>query len=233
MGVDFLAHFIGDGALAIDHGRAIGVQQRRVDVFMVEHQQAMVADVSAAEAELRVDREEVHAVVVHADLFGLVLGAVAGVVEEARITAADRGAPGYEGRRLVAGGHPDGIGTAAGDGFEGQAVAAFERQAAQAFRGGHLRFGGSGAGGERDAEEGEGAERRAAGQDLAAAEAGDQVVHVRVVRMVAGQLVAITEQDGIFFLQAHGRAPCGLIDGALTLTAESDGTMTGTRGLLP
>ncbi|MCT7342151.1 hypothetical protein N5K55_20430 [Pseudomonas aeruginosa] len=87
--------------------------------------------------------------------------------------------------------------------------------------------------GERDAEEGEGAERRAAGQDLAAAEAGDQVVHVRVVRMVAGQLVAITEQDGIFFLQAHGRAPCGLIDGALTLTAESDGTMTGTRGLLP
>lgn len=159
----------------------------------------MVADVSAAEAELRVDREEVHAVVVHADLFGLVLGAVAGVVEEARITAADRGAPGYEGRRLVAGGHPDGIGTAAGDGFEGQAVAAFERQAAQAFRGGHLRFGGSGAGGERDAEEGEGAERRAAGQDLAAAEAGDQVVHVRVVRMVAGQLVAITEQDGIFF----------------------------------
>lgn len=105
MGVDFLAHFIGDGALAIDHGRAIGVQQRRVDVFMVEHQQAMVADVSAAEAELRVDREEVHAVVVHADLFGLVLGAVAGVVEESRITAADRGAPGYEGRRLVAGGH--------------------------------------------------------------------------------------------------------------------------------
>lgn len=119
MGVDFLAHFIGDGALAIDHGRAIGVQQRRVDVFMVEHQQAMVADVSAAEAELRVDREEVHAVVVHADLFGLVLGAVAGVVEEARITAADRGTPGYEGRRLVAGGHPDGIGAAAGEGFEG------------------------------------------------------------------------------------------------------------------
>ncbi|MGA4814561.1 hypothetical protein ACPA9J_00400 [Pseudomonas aeruginosa] len=116
---------------------------------------------------------------------------------------------------------------------EGQAAAAFERQAAQAC-GGHLRFfGGSGAGGSATPRKARAPSAAPAGQDLTAAEAGDQSFMCGLFGMVAGQLVAITEQDGIFFSRLTDVLLCGLIDGALTLTAESDGTMTGTRGLLP
>ncbi|MGA4814562.1 hypothetical protein ACPA9J_00405 [Pseudomonas aeruginosa] len=66
---------------------------------MAEHQQAMVADVSAAEAELRVDRRSACRRGACRSVRPGPGRQVAGVVEEARITAADRGTQGAQGRR--------------------------------------------------------------------------------------------------------------------------------------
>jgi hypothetical protein len=55
------------------------------------------------------------AVVVHANLFRLVLGAVAGVIQKRRVTAGNRCAPGDKRRGLIAGRNADGIGAANGN----------------------------------------------------------------------------------------------------------------------
>src|SRR3989338_2958755 len=81
VGVDFLAYFFGAAAFASHQRRAIGVQQRRVDVFVVKYQQAVIAFLAAA---LCINREEMHTVMVHAQLLGLILGTVAAVTQVSR-----------------------------------------------------------------------------------------------------------------------------------------------------
>ena len=193
VGVDFLAHFIGAAALAADQGGAIGVQQRRVDVLVVEYQQAVVALVTAA--ALTVDGEEVHAVMVHADLVSLIGGTVAGVVEECREAATNRRAPGDEGGGFVAGWHGDGIGTGNRHRIERQALAAFLQTFQQLLE---LVFErvvrGLGTAGHGDAEKAHDAERSAAGDHLAAAQAGfDQVIDMGIAGGVAERFIAIAE----------------------------------------
>ncbi|MNQ75278.1 hypothetical protein D3C85_900650 [compost metagenome] len=219
VGVDFLAHFLCADALAVHQRRAIGVQQRGVDVLVVEHQQAVVRTLARAAAAI--DGEEVHAVMVHADLFGLVLGAVAGVIEEGRVAPGDRGAPGNEGGGLVARRHGDGVGAAGGNGIEGQARAGLEGEALG------LGFGRQGFARDGGAEEGEGAHGGAADQQLAAIQPADQVDDVRVVGGVAGEFVAVAKEHGILVLLIQGGSPCRRVDGDLTLMVEGDGTVTG------
>ena len=55
---------------------------RGIDVLVIENQQAVVALPSA---QLRVHGEEVHSVVVHADLLGLIFSRVAGIFQPGRI----------------------------------------------------------------------------------------------------------------------------------------------------
>ena len=199
VGVDFLAHFLGRGAQAVQCGRSVGVQQRRVDVLVVEHQQAVVG--AAPATVTAVDGEEVHAVMVHADLFGLVLGAVAGVLEEGREASADRRAPGHEDAGAVAGRHRDAVGAAHRHGVEGQAIALAQRHGGALF--GRLdRLW-------QHAEEAQRAEGGTAGEDLPAALV-DQLAHVRVGAVVAGEFIAAAKQHGVLFIKAHRSVPfCG------------------------
>ena len=106
VGVDFLAHFFGAAAFAGHQGRAIGVQQGCIDVFVVEYQQAVIAFLAAA---LCVNREEMHAVMVHAQLLGLILGAVAAIVQVSRVVAGDRRTPGDKGRGAVTSWYADAV----------------------------------------------------------------------------------------------------------------------------
>ncbi|MNZ68294.1 hypothetical protein D3C78_865580 [compost metagenome] len=216
MGVDFLANLFGADALAVHHCRAIGVQQRGIDVFVVEHQQAVVRTLARTAG---VDGEEMHAVMVHADLLRLVLGTVAGVVGVGRVAPRDGRAPGNEGGGLVARRYRDGIGAAGGDGLEGQARAGLEEAL-------DLRVGRQGLSRNGCAEEGQGAHGGAADQQLAAVESTDQVVDVRVVGGIAGQFVAVGKEHGIVVVWVQGGSPCRRIDGVLTLMVEGDGTVT-------
>jgi hypothetical protein len=70
---------------------------------VVHHEQAALA--------VGIEREEVHAVVVHAGLLRLVVGAVAGVGREGRHAAGDAGgcAPGVEQLPFVLGRHHDAV----------------------------------------------------------------------------------------------------------------------------
>ena len=78
--VDLLADFVDVDALAIHYGRTVTVEQGCIDVLVIENQQAVVALPSA---QLRVHGEEVHSVVVHADLLGLIFSRVAGIFQRA------------------------------------------------------------------------------------------------------------------------------------------------------
>ncbi len=189
VGVDFLADLVGAAALAVDQRRAVGVQQRGVDVLVVEDQQAVVALVTAT--ALTIDGEEVHAVVVHAHLIGLIGGAVAGIVEECREAAANGRAPGNEGRGLVAGRYADGIGTVGRHRRERQTLAAL----LQAFEQVLERIpGGFSTAGQGDAEEAHDTECRTACNHLAAAQYGlDQVIDMGVAGGVAEGFIAIAE----------------------------------------
>jgi len=88
--IDSLTDFVDSGALAVDHGRPVRVQQRRIDVLVIHHQQSVIALVPAV---FGIDWEEMHAIVMHAGLVRLVLGAVTGVLQIGRIAPADGGAP--------------------------------------------------------------------------------------------------------------------------------------------
>ena len=193
VGVDFLAHFIGTAALAADQGGAVGVQQRGVDVLVVEHQQAVVALVTAA--ALTIDGKEVHAVMVHADLVSLIGGTVAGVVEECREAATNRRAPGDEGGGPVTGWYGDGIGTGNRHRIERQALAAFFQTFQQVLELILERVaGGLGAAGHSHAEKTHDAQRSAAGDHLTAAQTGlDQVVDMGIAGGIAERFIAIAE----------------------------------------
>jgi len=92
--VDLLADFVDVDALAIHYGRTVTVEQGCIDVLVIENQQAVVALPSA---QLRVHGEEVHSVVVHADLLGLIFSRVAGIFQPGRIAPGNRRAPRDEG----------------------------------------------------------------------------------------------------------------------------------------
>jgi hypothetical protein len=94
---------------------AVGVQQRLVGVLVVHHEQAALA--------AGVEREEVHAVVVHAGLHGLVVGAVARVGREGRHAARDAGgrAPGVEHLPFVLGRHHHAVAQRGGHAGEAEA----------------------------------------------------------------------------------------------------------------
>jgi hypothetical protein len=94
-----LGHLLGAPFAA-----TISEQQAVIGVLVVGHQQAAVA--------APVEREEAHAVVVHAHLHGLVGGAVAAVEPEGGQLAghADRLTPGLQHLRRVALGHRHAIG---------------------------------------------------------------------------------------------------------------------------
>ncbi len=79
---------------------AVAVELALVGVFVVDHQQRPPT--------VRSEREEEHAVVVHARLGGLLLGGVRGVRSEGRQVAGDAGrvAPAVQDLELVAGRHP-------------------------------------------------------------------------------------------------------------------------------
>ncbi len=112
MGIDFLAHLL-DRALAVDiGGRAGRVQGGGVDVLEVDRQQAVF--------RAAVDREEVHAVMVHAHGVGLVGRGVAAVGLPWVGVAVQWRAPGRQHVGAVAGGNHAGVGTRAGDGLEAQ-----------------------------------------------------------------------------------------------------------------
>ncbi|GEM_PF-5094021 len=84
VGVDFLAYFFSR-ALAIDQGRAIGVQGFFINVFVVDGQQAL--------GRAAFQREEVHAVMVHAHGVEQVVGAVIAVLVPGQSVVIDRCAP--------------------------------------------------------------------------------------------------------------------------------------------
>ena len=105
MGVHFLEHFvivalaigvIDDRAHVDFHALVLfGVQEARLDIFVIEHQKAVLGRA--------VDREEVHAVMVLADLFGLFSAAVCG--RKGGHVAGDRLAPGAKHLHIVTLGH--------------------------------------------------------------------------------------------------------------------------------
>lgn len=101
VGVDLFAHFF-DRTHTANQGRASRVQGLRVDVFVVDRQQAV--------GGAAVDREEVHAIVVHAHRVGLVGGGVAAVAFPRGCVAVQRRAPRGQDVGGVAGGHGAGIG---------------------------------------------------------------------------------------------------------------------------
>ena len=171
MRIDLLAHLIGVHAFAINNCRAVGMQQRCIDVLMVQHQQTVVT-LSAFEA--RIHGKEMHAVVVHACLLGLIFRTVAGVFEECWIASTDRRAPRDKGFRGEASGYRNGVGSGHGHRPEGETVTPLKgRPAADPSRlgcSGHRR---------QPAEKGQRAERRAAGHNLAAPRI-DDILDVRV-----------------------------------------------------
>ena len=112
VGVDLFADFFGR-ALAVDvSGRAGGVQGCRVDVFKVDGQQAVFG--------AAIDREEVHAVMVHAHCIGLVGRGVAAIGLPRVAIAVQRGAPRRQHIGAVACCDDTGIGARAWDGLEAQ-----------------------------------------------------------------------------------------------------------------
>jgi hypothetical protein len=103
-------------------------------------------------------------------------------------------------------------------GVEGQAIALLERQPGALFgRLDRLR---------QHAEEAERADGHATGEDLPAALV-DQLAHVRVGGVVAGEFIAAAKQHGVLVIEAHGSVPSAEeCDGAMTLASKEDGTMT-------
>ena len=121
MGVHFLAHFISRTQTANQRRRGTtgerntlsrGVHQTRLNVLVVEYQQAIFRAV--------VDRVEVHAIVVRANLLGLVITGV--VNRERREAAQNRRTPGNDHLVAVTLGHHDFIGGADGDSRKAQQV---------------------------------------------------------------------------------------------------------------
>jgi hypothetical protein len=94
--------------LFLGHDRvAVGVQDGAVGVLVVEHQQPASAALPAVP-----EGEEVHAVVVHADLSGLLGGAVGGVLAPRRPARPDRRPPRDQDLGQVAVGDGEGVGAA-------------------------------------------------------------------------------------------------------------------------
>ena len=104
--------------LGVARHHAHGVEVLRRGVFVVGDHQAF--DAAARGAVGAVDGEEVHAVMVVADLARLIGAAVAGVGLEGGRAGEQRIAPAVEHGVLVALGHHDGVGRAHGHGLEVQ-----------------------------------------------------------------------------------------------------------------
>ena len=121
VGVHFLAHFVSRTQTANQRRRGTtgerntlsrGVHQTRLNVLVVEHQQAVFRAV--------IDRVEVHTIVVRANLLGLI---IAGVVHRKRRKATqDRCTPGNNHLVAVTLGHDDFIGGADGNSGKAQQV---------------------------------------------------------------------------------------------------------------
>ncbi len=199
MSIDLLADLVDIGALAIHDGRTVRVEQGGIDVLVIEDQQAVVA---LPTAQPRIHGEEVHSVVVHADLLGLIFRIVAGVFQPGWVAPGNRGTPGNEGGRGIASGYSDGVGPGNSHWRKGQAGTTSERNILDAT--GHrlcrLREAGKGC-----AEKGQGADGCAAREDFASAE-GNHILDMRIRRMVTGQLVPVAEQN-VVVLSNHGAAP--------------------------
>ena len=175
-----LQHLVGG-----PRGHEVGAEQVLVvAVLVVHHQQAFLA-------RLAVNREEVHAVVVVADLARL-FGAGVGAVRLPHRRVGEQGiAPGREGLRAVAFGNDDGV--AAGGGDRREADLRRGARTVVAIAGAHVLVRlGRGLGGERRREEGGGAEAEAALQEAAARHhAVHDALEVLVVGKVAGQVVEV------------------------------------------
>jgi len=99
VGVEGLGDLLGG-----HRGGTLGVEHDRVDVLVVEHEQP-----ARGPGRTLARREEVHAVVVHADLLGLLGSGVRGVLAPGRAGAEDRCAPRDEHLCHIALGHHEGV----------------------------------------------------------------------------------------------------------------------------
>ncbi len=111
VGIDFFAYFLGR-ALAIHHSRALWVQRFFVNVFVVDGQQAL----SGAAFQ----REEVHAVMVHAHGVEQIVGAVIAVLIPGQGVVIDRRPPWGKHMGNVALGHNTAICHGSGQGLKTQ-----------------------------------------------------------------------------------------------------------------
>ena len=125
MRVKFFQHMIGRSRPGMI-GRAPGadlatlrhgvMQKARLDIFMVHHQKAVGG--TALPRAIAFNGEEVHAVMMHAGLMGLIL---AGIVRcERRKITADRIAPAIDDPRLITVRHDDSVGRGYRHGVEPQ-----------------------------------------------------------------------------------------------------------------
>ncbi len=151
--------------------RLLGMQEARLDVFVIEADDAVLGGA--------VDREEVDAVVVLADLV-LLLGTGVGTGAERRHVARDGLAHRTQDLKAVALGHDDGVLEADRHGLEAEecALRGRLRQRRLAGEGGAEQAGGDGG--------------EAADEETPALHAAvDHLVEIGIVRSIAGRLVAV------------------------------------------